>query len=414
MPPTPKMAPRCVMGLRLRQRSVLLVVMAALPACFSSGERRAPVGLECMGASAPLLPLRDAEAVEARNEAWGAGECAYFVEAAEDALSVPPATAQGGDTERALDGRAVSPRLLYLNANGGVYSPAAANHSGNDRSTLLAVDVDIPPFSGDAQAWSDLEACVERRFSRFGLMLTTRDPGDTPHIEAVIGGHPCQLALPDRVRGVSPLADDCTVLERAVVFVFAETIASPQVLCDVTVHEVGHALGLEHAYLCDDVMSYLRCGQRSFQDEDARCGARSPTECVCQERQNSAAHLYETLGAQSDADVERPVLTWREADFAQEAGPAEIFEVEVWVKDDGEIESVKLFVEGAASRLYECATTTENKVCTQPKPGTYRFRIPLASGDETVRAQAVDVSGNKGLSSVRALPFFTSSLPPEK
>src|SRR5690606_29976970 len=83
----------------------------------------------------------------------------------------------------------------------------------------------------------------------------------------------------------------------------------PRTLCEVTAHEVGHAAGLEHEYLCEDPMTYLRgCGEKSFQDVSSRCGTTEPRDCVCGPTQNTVAHLFDTFGPRPGADLEAPAV----------------------------------------------------------------------------------------------------------
>ena len=72
--------------------------------------------------------------------------------------------------------------------------------------------------------------------------------------------------------GLAPFNGD--VIARPVVFAFAAQLGnSVTQVCETIGMEVAHAYGLDHGYLCSDVMTYLRpCGPKKFVDKDVRCG----------------------------------------------------------------------------------------------------------------------------------------------
>ncbi len=90
----------------------------------------------------------------------------------------------------------------------------------------------------------------------------------------------------------------------AVVHVFSKSVGERDArqLCNVTAHEVGHAMGLDHSMQCGDVMSYPRedCGfgrAETFVDADAPCGEYAERSCHTGEAtQNSFQRLAVLVG----------------------------------------------------------------------------------------------------------------------
>ena len=206
-----------------------------------------------------------------------------------------PASAQ---LDRTLAGGATpGKRVVYLNAHGGTYTPGW-DDSSKHRSSIIDGAVQIPAYREGAQAWTELRTCLDQEYARWNVTVTDVDPGTTPHVEAVVGGLPGAVGLPQSVGGVAPMTDDGSVIERAVVYVFADNIKNARAECEVAAHEVGHAFGLEHEYLCADPMTYLEgCGHKTFQDRAALCGTDAPEKCRNGGKQNTVQHLDAMLGA---------------------------------------------------------------------------------------------------------------------
>ncbi len=205
-------------------------------------------------------------------------------------------------------GRAES-RTIYLDRDGVVLRPGD-NDSAQNISSVVTQPTVIAGWDIDDGTWSETVACVRDMYSRFDVVVTDRDPGDVPHIEAVFGGHPADVGLPDNVAGVSPFTTDCAIIERSIVFTFTDVIEDdPQVMCEVMAQEIAHSYGLDHELLPEDPMTYLTYfGNRSFQDEMADCGEYGERMCgiegsVCRERQNSVTLLTERLGARPSTAV---------------------------------------------------------------------------------------------------------------
>jgi hypothetical protein len=128
----------------------------------------------------------------------------------------------------------------------------------------------LPGWKGSDKAWGQLVTCVQRLFAPFDVVVTDQPPSSADHVLVVVGGRPKDLGVKDsRVAGLAPFSGG--VIPRAVVFAFAATQRhQPQAVCETIGMEVAHAFGLDHAYLCSDVMSYLKpCGKRGFVDRDA-------------------------------------------------------------------------------------------------------------------------------------------------
>src|SRR5690606_36798960 len=136
----------------------------------------------------------------------------------------------------------------------------------------------VPAWSGGDTAWRQVVDCVRTQFSRFNVDVTDVDPGSRPHYEAVLGGSYTDLGI-EPAGGMATTPGTCDgVIPNGISFVFTELYAGDVgLICEAAAQEVAHNLGLDHAYLCADPMSYLEgCGRKSFQDVEARCGEYAP------------------------------------------------------------------------------------------------------------------------------------------
>jgi hypothetical protein len=193
-------------------------------------------------------------------------------------------------------------RTIYLNREGVTLRPGV-NDSTANTSSVVSVPTYITPWDIDDAMWADTVACMRELYGPFDVVVTDVDPGAVPHIEAVFGGHPADVGLPDNVAGVSPFTTDCAVIERSIVFTFTDVMDDDaRTMCEVMAQEIAHSYGLDHELLPEDPMTYLEyAGERTFQDEMAACGEFGGRMCgvggsVCRERQNSHALLTERLG----------------------------------------------------------------------------------------------------------------------
>jgi hypothetical protein len=200
--------------------------------------------------------------------------------------------------------RALS-RVIYLNHDGVILRPGD-NDATRQVSSIVAQPSLINGWDVDDDTWSDTVACLREIYAPFDVTITDKDPGDAPHIEAVIGGDPSDVGLPDNVAGVSPFTTDCAIIENSVVFTFTDVLPDdPRTVCEVAAQEIAHSFGLDHEMLPSDPMTYLDYdGDRTFKDEMASCGEYSDRKCgingnMCRQRQNSVALLKQRLGARS-------------------------------------------------------------------------------------------------------------------
>jgi uncharacterized protein (TIGR03382 family) len=209
-------------------------------------------------------------------------------------------------------GQLAQSRVIYLNRDGVILWPGD-NDAREDTSSVVSEPTEITPWDIDDDTWDETVACMKDLYGRFDVTITDRDPGDVPHIEAVFGGHPYDVGLPDNVAGVSPFTTDCSTIENSIVFTFTDVLPDDaRLMCEVMAQEIAHSYGLDHEMLASDPMTYLDYdGDRTFKDRMAPCGEFGNRMCgiegsVCREKQNSVQLLESRLGRRGNPDPGAP------------------------------------------------------------------------------------------------------------
>lgn len=263
--------------------------------------------------------------------------------------------------------------VVYLNREGGLFLPGT-NDSRKNTTSLVDEPRVLPPYSGSDERWDEVLGCVQDQFSGFHVTVTDIDPGNTRHYEAVISGEPGDLDQADHIGGISPFRLDCGIIDNSVVFVFAELFGDQtDRMCEVIAQEVAHSFGLDHQMNCDDPMSYMGgCGDKRFQNADAKCGEYEERECACgQETQNSRILLGAHLG-----DAKAPDL--RIASPADSIRVNPYFYVDVRAEDNIKVERVELYADGI-----RVATRTT-------APYVFEFNGHLEDGDHDIEVRVYD------------------------
>jgi hypothetical protein len=164
---------------------------------------------------------------------------------------------------------------------------------------------------GDAK-WKQLVGCVKTMFAPFDVAITDERPSGDNFMMVVVGGKPTDIGIVNshHVSGLAPFNGE--VIPRAVVYAFSATSNNDvRATCETIAMEVAHAYGLDHEYLCKDVMTYLTgCGTKSFVDADAACGESKQRSCEGgQPTQNSYKRLVAILGAAPGAAAPTAIAT---------------------------------------------------------------------------------------------------------
>ncbi|KAB2901260.1 MAG: hypothetical protein F9K40_08640, partial [Kofleriaceae bacterium] len=219
----------------------------------------------------------------------------------DDVVLVEPATDRYWD--------AAGPDTLYLNRCAGDCSVRAVpgiNDARNRISSIPARDSTLTQFRFDDAAWDAMVTCVRDVYLPYGVTVVTDQPGaDTAYVEVMVAGTPAELGLPPSTLGIAPMAGDCSPGVNWIAFAFANvhSVADGGLeLCATVAHEAGHVYGLEHAFECEDPMTYLTgCGQKFFRNQLMRCGTSEAEACRCTGPvQNTHVKLLGALGAGSD------------------------------------------------------------------------------------------------------------------
>jgi uncharacterized protein (TIGR03382 family) len=290
-------------------------------------------------------------------------------------MVIPPEHATAPDDLQATESIANAGTIIYMNKDGGTYTPGF-NNSSTNRSSIPQQTSTVPPWNVSDAGWQQVMDCVRDQFAPFDVEVTDIDPGQVPHFESVVAGRPQDVQLPDGVGGVSPFTSDCSVIDRSIVFTFAEVFGNNyRVICEVVAQEVAHSFGLDHQYLCEDPMTYLTgCGQKSFKDINAQCGEFEPRVCACgQQTQNSYQMLSQRIGI---GDAVAPSVSINSPADGAVVPPG--FTVQVEASDDKGIARVELYIDGV---LDQTLTT-----------GPFTFTTPatLSEGTHIIETRAYD------------------------
>lgn len=307
---------------------------------------------------------------------------------------LPPANPPG--TAAAL----ATSKVIYLNKNGVTLAPGN-NDSRTNRSTLAQQTTTIAAWNVSATTWSATVSCMKELFAPFDVQVTETDPGQTPHIEAVFGGSPGQLGMPNGVAGVSPFTTDCSIIENSIVFTFTNVIpADARLACEIMAQEVAHSYGLDHELLASDPMTYLDYnGNRSFKNQVASCGEDTQRPCgingsTCRANQNSVALLTERLGAKS-GDVTPPTGTIASPSSGSTVPPG--FSIYVNASDNMMVAGAKLFVDGVQADTKSGSGPFTFTTATTLSQAVHKLKVEISdAAGNVVQTQEVTVTVKAG------------------
>ncbi|MBI2898453.1 MAG: Ig-like domain-containing protein [Deltaproteobacteria bacterium] len=298
-------------------------------------------------------------------------------------IRVPAPERNQGGMMFGAGGRAV----IFMNRDGGQYSGGGwTDDSTTNQSSILSWTANVPAYPYGDGSWNQLMACMRDLYAPFNVDVTDVDPGNASHLEVVVGGHPGDIGMSSGIGGVAPMA--CEPIPNAIVYAFPETYGDdPQGICEAAGQESAHAYGLDHEYLCEDIMTYLYgCGAKTFQDQDVSCGEYSERACSCGgATQNSYQYLMGVLGPAEEQDSPPSVAITRPADGAE---VSQGFTVDVEANDDNGVTRVDLYVDGEL-------VDTDNS-----SPWSLDAPDDLGAGPHQVEVRAVDGAAGVGSDSI--------------
>lgn len=202
------------------------------------------------------------------------------------------------------------PRVIYLNRDKTIITAAKRDDSHANKSGLIGrhgLDkATLPGWSGSKRGWKSVVKCVHKKFAPFNVRVVTERPEHPGYVMVLVGGHARDIGITKghHVSGMAPYSGG--VVPNPIVFAFARAARNrARAVCETIAMEVGHAYGLDHGYLCKDVMTYRQgCGRKSFVDRTVPCGEHTKRACNNGEpTQNSYRYLLDVLGERVEVDA---------------------------------------------------------------------------------------------------------------
>lgn len=340
---------------------------------------------------------------------------------------------------------------IYLNKDGGTLTSGWDDAAAGTSSIAMNADggvAQVPAWGGSSKRWNQVVACAQDRFAPFNVNLVTDRPSHDDYVMIMVGGMPRLFGYPDSVSGVAPYTGE--VVRGAVGYVFSALLDEDvDSTCVSVIHEIGHTLGLDHEYLCEDPMSYLwGCGEKRFRDLDAPCGEDEERTCGDgNPSQNSYRVLARNVGLRDDDDV-RPEPEpqdepqddddapyddgsgWGTSDgydaddyepstYDDTAGPVVMIDgdaeasivgnqwIEIVVRssDDDGVADVELgWASDTAQYIISCNQPPDDMPVACTRDGdVFTFQLYVGTGLRAVAARATDEVGNQTISDARVL-----------
>lgn len=314
------------------------------------------------------------------------------------------------------------PLPIYLNRNGGTYSP------GNDDSRQNTSIVPnrrstVDAYAGTNAQWSEIVTCLIDMFAAYNVVMVEAEPAGGEYIESVIGGSPQQVGLPSGVGGVAPIDSfQCNIIPNAIVFTFSAVVGNdPRTSCEIAAQEIAHAISLDHEYHCPDPMTYLGgCGDKYFRDYDAQCGEYQPRACNCNRQlHNSVQILTEKLGLNTGMPPVMPpndpippvVSITSPADNANLPQDSTIT-VTANATDDMTLSATELIWE-FSNAVFPCPYNGNAGAVTCTRSGNVStWNIRVGQGDRRFSVRARDAANNVTTTPVRTIHLGTVTPPP--
>jgi MYXO-CTERM domain-containing protein len=323
----------------------------------------------------------------------------------------------------AFAGPGQPPLKIFMNRNGGTYSPGS-DDSRRNTSIVPRTTSTIQPFPFGNAAWNGIVECVRDQFAQFNVeIVETEPPSNVRYVEHVVGGRPQDVGLPNGVGGVAPIDNfNCGIIDVAINYTFAEVYGGDvQSICETAAQEIAHSFSLDHAFFCPDPMTYLGgCGDKTFQNSERNCGEFEPRQCNCNRAtQNSVRIMLEKLGANGGGGVEPPPVdpTPPAVSITSPANNATLLEnstivITATASDNLAIANTVLNWDFTGD-AFECPTNFGGGAVTCTRTGnTSTWNVRVGVGARTFSVTAIDTAGNAVTTNNRTINLAADGQPP--